>query len=237
MKKQEKNKLFKITLILVIFVLGIIFLKNISSAYYHSSYYGTPIVIAEIDSIKVKVTEAEYIPTELKTKNEQDIEYIKDGRLTRSAYYTIKEINLRIDYYNGILDSVNKTYLILNTAKAFVNQHNLSNEDYIEGNEYFPEPELTQATTIINNMESIIEDQEKGIQITINKINEGLNQIASFDLSDTSNKNLSDIRQTSLDQNKNIIPYFSSSFTTAKNDIKTQFRSLINLAKTALVQP
>ena len=236
MNKKTKNKILKIGLIIAIFASMGLLSNKISLSYYYG-FFITPQITEEIELFKSSVSEFTYVPEELKTKNIQDIDYIKETNLTRSAYYTVKDIHLRTKYYNEILRSANKSYLTLNTIKAFVDQHDPNSESYIEGALILPEAKITEATEIINDIENIVENPDGAIQETINKINQGLNEIASFYLGDTSNKNFSYIRKVLKEQDQRILSGLSNNFSLAFSEIRENLKSFITLSKNSLIQP
>jgi len=228
--------------LLIITLLGFLCFKTLVyglSSAHEANYpiYGTEVMQQETEGIKTKTNQLEYIPETLKTKTITEAEHIKDGRLVKSTYYAIKDLFLRIDYYNDILTATNKHYLTLNTAQAFVNQHDPNSESYIEGDKIFPSDSLTEANSILDSMETTVEGQDGPVQDTINKINQGLNELNACDLTKTDPKNLKNIREITRQQNTDIVQVASNNLVTAKNSLKQDLSSLIELAENNLINP
>jgi len=245
MFKRKFYKFLKFLLVPTIF-LGIICYNPIivhASIYYED--FGTPVMQEEVDDVKTETSELTNIPSELKTKVSQDVDYVKEGRLTRSAYHTVKNIFLKIRYYNSLLDSANKAHLIYNTAEAFINQHDPSHVDYIDGAKTWTSTGLTQANAELASMEAEINDNENStysiadgdgrIPVAINNINTGLSEIYNLSLEDTSPDNLSSLRETVRQQKQLYIDEATNYIITAKTNLKTDLQDLIQIAENNLV--
>jgi len=245
MFKRKFYKFLKFLLVPTIF-LGIICYNPIivhASIYYED--FGTPVMQEEVDDVKTETSELTNIPSELKTKVSQDVDYVKEGRLTRSAYHTVKNIFLKIKYYDSLLDSANNLYTIYNTAEAFINQHNPNHADYIDGAKTWTSTGLTQANAELASMEAEVIDNENStysladgdgrVPVAINNINSGLTELQNLDLQDTSAGHLSYIRQTAREQDSLYIDEATDYMITAKTNLKTDLQDLIQIAENNLV--
>ena len=142
-----------------------------------------------------------------------------------------------------MLSLFDKEIILLSALREIVLQTSIFEEEIVlpgitnPFNFIFPSNSLTEANTILSSMETTVESQDGPIQDTITKINQGLNELNSCDLTKTDPKNLKNFRELIRNQKENLVTPSTNNLITAKNSLRQDLNSLIQLAEDNLVSP
>jgi len=180
--------------------------------------------------VKAIINQLAYIPAAYKTNI---IEKIVDYRETYGKKTwgeeidTLSNLNVYIaNYYNRLAAYIQKNYELLNTAIAFINQHNVNHVDYVAGAGYFKTTVYTnEVAPILTSLNALKNSSLSDCQ---QMIEQDLLNIGGLDIEDIDAYN---VNKTYLNNriNQNL-PTIKENFNTAYQQISQDINSVLSIA-------